>query len=129
MTLKPNKLRTTLPIIEVNDIVIVHVDKLPRSQCKSGLVTELIPSRDTKGREEKVRLSKSNTIITRPVNKLYLSECLNKNSTSATINKDTVQTNTKPKCESALCVQHRRVYSMFRLRIYSSFITLHLTKV
>ena len=31
-THKPNKLRTTLPIIEVNDIVIVHVDKLPRSQ-------------------------------------------------------------------------------------------------
>ena len=31
-THKPNKLRTTLPIIEVNDIVIVHVDKLPRLQ-------------------------------------------------------------------------------------------------
>ena len=30
-TNKPNKLRTILPIIEVNDIVIVHADKLLRS--------------------------------------------------------------------------------------------------
>ena len=45
---KPNKSRTTLPIIEVNDIVIVHVDKLPRSQWKLGLATEIIPGQDTK---------------------------------------------------------------------------------
>ena len=43
-TCKPNKSRITLPIIEVNDIVIVHVEKLPRSQWKLGLVTKLIPS-------------------------------------------------------------------------------------
>ena len=52
-THKPNKLWTTLPIIEVNDIVIIHVDKLPRSQWKLGLVTELILGRDTKVREAK----------------------------------------------------------------------------
>ena len=102
MTLKPNKLRTTLPIIEVNDIVIVHVDKLPKSQWKLGLVTELIPGRDTKVRGAKVSLSKTNTIITRPVNKLYLLERLNTNITSATINKDTIQTNTRPKHEAAV---------------------------
>ena len=101
-THKPNKLRIPLLIIEVNDIVIVHVDKLPRSQWKLGLVTELIPGRDTKVRGAKVRLSKTNTIITRPVNKRYLLECLNTNSTSPTINKDTVQTDTKPKREAAV---------------------------
>ena len=99
---KPNKLRTLLPIIEVNDIVIVHVDKLPKSQWKLGLVTELIPGRDTKVRGAKVSLSKTNTIITRPVNKLYLLERLNTNITSATINKDTIQTNTRPKHEAAV---------------------------
>lgn len=67
-----------------------------------GLVTELIPSRDTKVRGPKVRLSKTNTIITRPVNKLYLLERLNTNSTSATIKKNTVQTNTKPKHEAGV---------------------------
>ena len=96
-THKPNKLRTTLPIIEVNDIAIVHVDKLARSQWKLGLVTELIPGRDIKVRGAKVRLSKTNTVITRSVNKLYLLEHLNANSTSGTINKATVQTNTKSK--------------------------------
>ena len=30
-THKPHKSRTTLPVIEVNDIVVVYVDKLPRS--------------------------------------------------------------------------------------------------
>ena len=73
--------------------LIVHVDKLPKSQWKLGLVTELISGRDTKVRGAKVRLSKTNTVITRHVNKLYLLECLNTNSTSATTNKDTVQTN------------------------------------
>ena len=99
---KPNKLRTLLPIIEVNDIVIIHVDKLPKSQWKLGLVSELIPGRDTKVRGAKVSLSKTNTIITRPVNKLYLLERLNTNITSATINKDTIQTNTRPKHEAAV---------------------------
>ena len=36
---KQNRLQITLPIIEVNDIVIHHIDKLPRSQWKLGLVT------------------------------------------------------------------------------------------
>ena len=73
-THKPNKSRTTFPIIEVNDIVIVHVDKLPGTQLKLGLVTKLIPGRVTKARGAKARLSKTNTIITRPVNKLNLLE-------------------------------------------------------
>ena len=73
-THKPNKSRTTFPIIEVNDIVIVHVDKLPGPQWKLGLVTKLIPGRDTKARGAKAHLSKTNTIITRPVNKLKLLE-------------------------------------------------------
>ena len=90
-THKPNK----LPIIEVNDIVIVHVNKLPRTQRKLGLVTELIHDRDTKVREAKLRLSRTNTIIIRPVNKIYFVERLKTNNTSASINKDTVQTNTR----------------------------------
>ena len=100
---KPNKLRTTFPIIiEINDIAIVHVDKLPKSQWKLGLVTKLIPSRDTKVRGAKVRSTKTNTFIIRPVNKLYLFKSLNTNSTRATINKDTVQRNTKLKREAAV---------------------------
>ena len=86
----------------MNDIAIVHVDKLTRSQWKLGLVTALIPGRDTKVRGAKVRVSKTNTVITRSVNKLYLLEHLNANSTSGNINKHTLQTNTKPKREATV---------------------------
>ena len=79
-THKPNKLPTTLPIIKVNDTV----DKLPSSQWKLGLVTKLIPGRDTKVR---VRFSRTTTIITKSINKPYLLEDLNTSNTSATLNK------------------------------------------
>ena len=67
-THKPNKLPTTLPIIKVNDTV----DKLPSSQWKLGLVTKLIPGRDTKVRGTKVRFSRTTTIITKSINKPYV---------------------------------------------------------
>ena len=46
----------------------------PRLQWKLGLVTDLIPGQDTTVKGVKVRLSRSNTIISRPVNKLFLVE-------------------------------------------------------
>ena len=101
MTHKPNKLPATLPIIEVNDTVMAHVEKLPRSQWKLGLVLELIPRRDTKVRGAKIGLSRTNAIITKPINKQYLVKHLNTNNTRITINKDTVQKNTRPKRKAA----------------------------
>ena len=76
---------------------MAHVEKLPRSQWKLGLVLELITGRDTKVRGAKIGLSRTNTIITKPINKPYLVKHLNTNNTSITINKDTVQKNTRPK--------------------------------
>ena len=93
VTHKPNKLPATLPIIEVNDTVMAYVKKLPRSQWK----LRLVPGRDAKVRGAKIGLSRTNTIVTKHINKPYLVKRLNTNNTSTTINKDTVQKNTRPK--------------------------------
>ena len=56
--------------IALNDVVLVHDDKLPRSLWRIGKVVELITSQDNKVRGVQVRLPNS-SILKRPVNKLY----------------------------------------------------------
>ena len=59
------------PFIQVNDVVLVHSDKTPRSMWRMGVVTELIKGKmDNNIREALVRLS-NNSLLKRPVNKLY----------------------------------------------------------
>ena len=56
--------------ISLNDIVLVHDDKLPRSLWRIGKVTKLIMSQDNKVRGADVSLPNSST-LKRPVCKLY----------------------------------------------------------
>ena len=56
--------------IALNDIVLVHDDKLPRSLWRIGKVVALITSQDNKIRGANVRLPNS-SILRRPVSKLY----------------------------------------------------------
>ena len=58
------------PFIQVNDVVLVHSDKTPRSICRMGVVTELIKGKmENNIRGAQVRLSNS-SLLKRPVNKL-----------------------------------------------------------
>ena len=112
-THKLNKLQTTLPVIEVNDIVKVHVDKLPRSQWKLGLVTV---QANTKPKREAAVIS---NFVHRTG--LFWGDCT-KISGKPFRNLKFISLNSS----SEECVQHRHVYSIFRLKICSSFITKHI---
>ena len=57
--------------IQVNDIVIVFDDKLPRHLWRVGKVTQLLAGADSKVRGAMVKLAKTGNIMKRPVNKLY----------------------------------------------------------
>ena len=56
---------------KVNDVVIIYDDKLPRHLWRVGLIIKLIDGNDGKCRGAEVRLSKTRSIIKRPINKLY----------------------------------------------------------
>ena len=67
------------PFIQVNDVVLVHSDKTPRSMWRMGVVTELIKGKmDNNIRGALVRLS-NNSLLKRPVNKLYPIEYVRSN--------------------------------------------------
>ena len=55
----------------VNDIVIVYDEKMPRQSWRLGKIMAVITSNDGKIRGAEVKMGKTNTLIRRPVNKLY----------------------------------------------------------
>ena len=55
----------------VNDIVIVYDEKMPRQSWRLGKIMAVITSNDGKIRGAGVKMGKTNTLIRRPVNKLY----------------------------------------------------------
>ena len=59
--------------INVNDIVLVY-KKVPRQFWRIAIVTELLPDRDSEIRGAIVEIAKKNTILKRPVNKLFTIE-------------------------------------------------------
>ena len=68
-----------LPFIQVNDVVLVHSDKTPKSMWRMGVVTELIKGKmDNNIRGALVRLS-NNSLLKRPVNELYPFEYVRSN--------------------------------------------------
>ena len=60
--------------INVNDIVLAFYEKMPRHFWRIAIVTRVLPSRDSKIRRAIVRIAKTNTILKRPVNKLFAVE-------------------------------------------------------
>ena len=56
--------------INVNEIVLVYDEMMPRPIWRITIVTGVLPSRDSEIREAVVRMTKTNTILKRPLNKL-----------------------------------------------------------
>ena len=73
-TQRTSKLNVNSLKINVNDIVLIFYEKVPRYLWRISIVTRVLPSRDSEIREDIVRIAKTNTIIKRPVNKLFAIE-------------------------------------------------------
>ena len=62
----------------VDDILFIKEDKLPRQQWRIGRILELINSRDGKVRAAKIIVGKTKRVIERPINRLYPLEYANR---------------------------------------------------
>ena len=94
-TQRTSKLNINSLKINVNDIVLVIYEKVPRNSWRIDIVTRVLPSRDLEITGAIVRIAKTNTILKRPVNKLFAVE---------NIYHDTNQTDK---------VSHREIASLF----------------
>ena len=65
------KLNTNSLKINVNDIVLVFYEKVPKPFWRIVIVTRLLPSRDSEIRGAIVRITKTNAILKRPTDKLF----------------------------------------------------------
>ena len=70
-TQQTSKLNVNSLKINVNDIVLVFYEKMPKHFWRIVIVTRVLPSRDSERREPIVRITETNTILKRPVNKLF----------------------------------------------------------
>ena len=73
-TQRTSKLNIDPLKINVNDIVLAFYEKVPRHFWRIAIVTRVLPSRDSEGRGAIVRTAKTNTILKRPVKKLFVVE-------------------------------------------------------
>ena len=73
-TQRTSKLNINSLKINVNDIVLVFYEKVPRHFWRIAIVTRVLPSRNSEIRGAIVRIAKTNTILKRPVNKLFADE-------------------------------------------------------
>ena len=94
-TQRTSKVNINFLKINVNDIVLVIYQKVPRHFWRTSIVTRVLPSRDSEVRWAIVRIAKINTILKRHVNNLFTVE---------NIYNDTNQTNKE---------NHREIVSPF----------------
>ena len=73
-TQRTSKLNIDSLKINVNDIVLVFYEKVPRHFWRIAIATRVLPSRDSEIRRPIVRIAKINTILKRPINKLFAVE-------------------------------------------------------
>ena len=73
-TQRTSKLNINFLRINVNDIVLAFYEKVPRRFWRIAIVTPVLPSRDSEIRGAIVRIAKTNTILKRPVKKLFAVE-------------------------------------------------------
>ena len=73
-TQRTSKLNIHSLKINITDIALVFYEKVPRHFWKISIVTRVLPSRDSEIRGAIVRIAKTNTILKRPVNKLFAVE-------------------------------------------------------
>ena len=69
-----SKLDMNLPKINVNDIVLVHDEKVSIHYWRIAIVTGLLPSKDSEIRAAIVIIATTNTILKPSVNKLFTVE-------------------------------------------------------
>ena len=70
-TQRTSKLNINSYRINVNDIVLVYDEMVSRHAWRIAIVTGVLPIRDSEIRRAIVRMAKTNTILKRPVNKLF----------------------------------------------------------
>ena len=70
-TQQTSKLNINSQKTNVNDIVLVYDEVVPRNVWRIAIVTGVLPSKDSEIREAMVRMAKTNAILKRPVNKLF----------------------------------------------------------
>ena len=73
-TQRTSKLNIDSLKININDIVLDFYEKVSRHFWRIAIVTRVLPSRDSEIRGAIVRIAKTNTILKRPVNKLFAVE-------------------------------------------------------
>ena len=73
-TQRTSKLNINSPKINVNDIVLVYDEKVPIHFWRIAIVTGVLPSRDSEIKGAIVRIAQTNTILKRPLNKLFTAE-------------------------------------------------------
>ena len=73
-TQQTSKLNKNSLKINNNDIALAFYEKVPRHFWRTAIVTRALPSRDSEIRGAIVRIVKTNTILKRPVNKLFAVE-------------------------------------------------------
>ena len=57
--------------MQLNDVILVHSDKTPRSMWRMGVVTELIKGKMDNIIRGALKRFSNNTLLKQPVNKLY----------------------------------------------------------
>ena len=75
-TQRTSKLSINFLKINVNDIVLVICEKVPRHFWRIAIVTCVLPRRDSEIRGEIVRIAKTNTVLKCPVNNLFTAESI-----------------------------------------------------
>ena len=70
-TQRTSKSNITFHKINVNDIVLVYDEMVSRHFWRIAIVTGVLRSSDSEIRRAIVRMTKTNTILKRPVNKLF----------------------------------------------------------
>ena len=73
-TQRTSKLNIDSLKINVNDIVLVFYEKVPRHFWRIAIVTRVLPSRDSEIRGATVRIAKTNTFLKRLINKVFTVE-------------------------------------------------------
>ena len=101
------------PTISLNDIVFIEEERKPRSTWKIGIVVELIKGKDDNVQGAIVWVPKSNSLITRPICKLYYIKSLREGSDEiVTVNDNTIQE--RPKREAAILGNIKRKFTNWR---------------
>ena len=99
------------PSIQLNDVVIIEDERRPRSSWRLAKVENLIESNDKQIRGAVVRVSKTNKLLSRPVNKLYLVERFYKDIDVNTNKNNMENFEKKTRREAAVLGELKRKYS------------------